>query len=52
MDRPSNVEAYPGFPPCTGMREGERGGRGGRKREEGEEVREGRREGGRRHVAA
>ena len=44
--KPSNVEAYPGFPPCTGMRERERGeGRGGRKREEGEVVREGGREG-------
>ena len=51
MHRPSNVEAYPGFPPCTGMREGEREEReGGRGKErgggEGERERRGR-EGGR-----
>ena len=45
VHRPSNVEAYPGFPPCTGMREGEgrerRGGEGERERgvrREGEDV--------------
>ena len=58
VHKSSNVEAYPGFPPCTGMREGggreggrgrERGGRGGRKREEGGLLG---RDGGRRPVAA